>query len=177
VAIVARRRAVWVCRDARVNGPTRPRWRGASGAAAVLGEPAEKPGAADNYRRVMIEIHREPAGSRFLFWTSYYGGDPLERDKLRWVKYEIPGYANGAYTLHEESKPSGLRRYDTEARSRGIYPAGTYFGAGVWRESEGAYRNYHRGGDYGDPITTAQATEIMIGMGYSADLLTTDPVR
>ncbi len=98
---------------------------------------------------------------------------------MRWVAYEIPGYAHGGYMLHEDAKAHGLRRFDTEATDRGISPAGTRFDneAGVWREDDGAYRNFYRGGDYGDPITTAQATKIMTDMGYPVSALTADPVR
>jgi len=126
----------------------------------------------------MGETHCEPAGWRFLFWAAYYGGDPQERDKLQWVTFEIPGFCHGGYMRHEDATVGVLRRYDREASDRGIHPAGTALDEkdGAWRESEGAYRNYHRGGDYGEPITTAQATEIVIELGYPPEILTADPV-
>lgn len=124
----------------------------------------------------MGDTHLAPTGRRFLFWATYYGGDPTERDKMRWIDYAD---GSGGYLRHDDAKAEILRRFDKEASKHGIHPAGTYLDreAGVWRESDGAYRNYYRGGDYGHDVTPAEATEILIGFGYPAETLTADPVQ
>ncbi|MEU4160519.1 hypothetical protein [Actinoplanes sp. NPDC026670] len=112
---------------------------------------------------------------RFIFWATYLGGDPTERHKMRPITF---ANGTGGCLRHEDAKPEILRRFDLEASQHGIHPAGTAFDRrdGVWRESEGAYRNYYRGGDYGDDVSTAEAIEILIGFGYPVEALTADPV-
>ncbi|MEU8664407.1 hypothetical protein [Actinoplanes philippinensis] len=124
----------------------------------------------------MSDFDQDRIDRRFVFWATYYGGDPTEKDKMRWITF---ANGTGGCLRHVDARAEILRRFDREASQRGIYPAGTAFdrSAGVWRESEGAYRNYHRGGDYGDDVSTAEATEILIGFGYPAEALTADPVH
>ncbi len=126
----------------------------------------------------MGEIHQDPLDQRFLFWATYYGGDPTEKDKMRWVLYYPPtGWGGGL--RHDDAKPEILRRYDKQASEHGTYPAGTAFHreTGVWHASDGAERNYWLGGDYGDDISPAQAREIIVEWGHPPELLTADPVQ
>jgi hypothetical protein len=123
-------------------------------------------------------IHEDPADERFTFLATYYGGDPTEQDKMRWVLYYPPtGWGGGL--RHEDAKPEILRRYDRKASEHGIYPASTAFGreAGVWRADDGAERDHFLGSDYGDDVSAAEAREILVEWGYSPELLTADPVR
>lgn len=123
----------------------------------------------------MSDIHEDSIGDRFTFWAAYYGGDPTDLDKIRWVKYYPWGSGGGL--RHEDSKPGSLLRYDRKAREFGINTPGTALdrAAGVWRDSDGAERNYFLGGDYGDGISPEQATEIIVEWGYPPELLTADP--
>ncbi|BEL05478.1 hypothetical protein Q0Z83_036690 [Actinoplanes sichuanensis] len=123
----------------------------------------------------MGDLDLDRIDRRFVFWATYLGGDPTETDKMRWITFTD---GSGGCLRHEDAEPKILRRFDRDAGQHGIHPAGTAFDRsdGVWRESEGAYRNHYRGGDYGDVVSTAEATEILIGFGYPAETLTADPV-
>ena len=123
---------------------------------------------------VMRMIHREPEVQRYLFWADYYGGDQ-DTARARVVRYDIAGYAKGAYLRYAGDHVGSLSRYDREASGRHV---GAYFDKrdGVWRSSEAPVRNVHRGSDNGDPVTIAQATEIIVELGYSPDDLYTEVV-
>lgn len=111
---------------------------------------------------------------RYLFWAGYYGGD-MDFATARVVQYDIAGYAHGSYLRYAGDKLGCLYRYDREASDRRV---GACFDirAGVWRSSEAPVRNVHRGSDNGDPITIAQATELVVELGYAPDDLFTDVV-
>jgi hypothetical protein len=68
-----------------------------------------------------------------------------------------------------------LYRYDNEAPR---VCAGSRFDmrTGVWRGSEAPVRNVWLGSDYGEPITIAQAEEIIVELGFQPDLLTAETV-
>ncbi|MFI7596719.1 hypothetical protein [Actinoplanes sp. NPDC049681] len=119
-------------------------------------------------------IHREPVVQRYLFWATYYGGDPGSI-RGRAVQYDIAGYAKGSYTRHEGDHLGTLRRYDREASGLRV-GASLDRRAGVWRTSEAPVRDVHRGSDCGCPITIAQAEEIIVELGYGPALLTADVV-
>jgi hypothetical protein len=123
----------------------------------------------------MSDTPEDPVGDRFTFWASYYGGDPTERDKMQWVRHYPRGSGGGL--RHEDAKPTRLLRYDRKSSDFGITIAGTFLDrtAGVWRDSDSAYRNYFRGGDYGDGVSPEQATEILVEWGFPPELLTADP--
>jgi hypothetical protein len=118
--------------------------------------------------------HREPVVQRYLFWATYYGGDPRPSGG-RAVHYDIAGYANGSYLRHEGDHLGTLLRYDREATGLRV---GAYLDrrAGVWRTDERPVRDVHRGSDCGSPITIAQAGEIIVQLGYGPGLLTADVV-
>jgi hypothetical protein len=114
-------------------------------------------------------ILREPAGQRYWFWATWSGGggQPYR------VDYQITGRESGTYWRQPGDACRALYRYDWRAHERGDFPVGSVLGArGRWRSSEAPKRNVWLGSDYGDPITTAQATAIVIEFGCAPDILT-----
>jgi hypothetical protein len=107
-------------------------------------------------------------GSRYLYWTHFYGGDPQRPER---VEFCIPGQGSGFYTRYVGDRVGGLLRYDRWA-DPGTFPHGAYLGKdGRWHASKTPDRNVWLGSDDGEPVTADEARQLAVELGHSPTVL------
>jgi hypothetical protein len=146
--------------------------RGSSCGRGATGTAGLRTTMAGVVRRLIL---RDRVRHRYLFWATFFPGDEVPVRPVI-VEFGIAGHGNGFYSRSEGDRVGTLLRYDNEAPR--IY-AGSHLDVrtGVWRGSEAPVRNVWLGSDYGEPITIAQAEEIIVELGFRPDLLTAETIR